>query len=61
LTPALFLGVSGGRRPRHARELAERLRDPGSDVTRELRSLREDGWPRAANLASATAILGSSG
>jgi uncharacterized membrane protein len=57
LALAIVLGAAGGRRPRHARELAERLRDAGGDVTPELRRLLTDRWSRAANLASAIAML----
>jgi uncharacterized membrane protein len=55
---ALVLGAAGGRRPRHARELAERLRDAGDDITPELRRLLTDRWSARANLASAATMLG---
>jgi uncharacterized membrane protein len=58
LAIALILGAAGGRRPRHARELAEQLRDAGDDVTPELRRLLKDRWSALANLASAAALLG---
>jgi uncharacterized membrane protein len=58
LVAALVLGAAGGRRPRQARELAERLRDAGDGVTPELRRLLEDRWSRLANLAAAAAMLG---
>jgi uncharacterized membrane protein len=58
LAIALVLGAAGGRRPRHARELAERLRDGGEDITPELRRLLEDRWSALANLASTAAMLG---
>jgi uncharacterized membrane protein len=58
LVIALALGAAGGRRPRHARELAERLRDAGDDITPELRRLLTDRWSARANLASAATMLG---
>jgi uncharacterized membrane protein len=58
LALALVLGAAGGRRPRHARELAERLRDAGAEVTPELRALLDDRLSTLANLASAVAMLG---
>jgi uncharacterized membrane protein len=58
LVLALVLGAVGGRRPRHARELAERLRDAGGEVTPELRALLDDRLSALANLASAAAMLG---
>jgi uncharacterized membrane protein len=58
LVVALVLGAVGGRRPRHARELAERLRDAGGEVTPELRALLDDRLSALANLASAVAMLG---
>jgi uncharacterized membrane protein len=58
LVIALVLGAAGGRRPRRARELAERLRDAREDVTPELRGLLDDRWSALANLASAAAMLG---
>lgn len=58
LAIALVLGAAGGRRPRQAREQAERLRDAGHDITPELRRLLNDRWSALANLASAIAMLG---
>jgi uncharacterized membrane protein len=58
LVLALVLGALGGRRLRHARELAERLRDAGEEVTPELRALLGDRLSAAANLASTVAMLG---
>lgn len=58
LALALLLGAAGGRRPRQARELAERLRDAGEGVTPELRALLADRRSALANLASAAAMLG---
>jgi uncharacterized membrane protein len=58
LVLALVLGAAGGRRPRHARELAERLRDAGAEITPELRALLDDRLSALANLASAVAMLG---
>jgi uncharacterized membrane protein len=58
LVVALVLGAAGGRRPRLARELAERLRDAGDDVTPQLRRLLADRWSELANLAAGAAMLG---
>lgn len=58
LVVALVLGAAGGRRPRQARELAERLRDAGADVNPELGRLLGDRWSQGVNAASAVAMLG---
>jgi uncharacterized membrane protein len=55
---ALVLGAAGGRRPRRARELAERLRDDDAQPTPELRDLLGDRWSALANVLSAVALLG---
>lgn len=51
---AVLLGALGGRRPRHARELAARLAGEGADESGELRRLLDD---RASALANALAAL----
>jgi uncharacterized membrane protein len=58
LALALVLGAAGGRRPRHARKLAQRLRDADAEITPELRALLDDRLSALANLASAGAMLG---
>jgi uncharacterized membrane protein len=55
---AIVLGAVGGRRPRHARELAERLGAAGEPVTPALRRLLDDRWSALANLVAAAAMLG---
>jgi uncharacterized membrane protein len=47
-----LLGAAGGRRPRLARELAQR----GGQLE-EVRSLLDDAWSRTANYASGAAVL----
>jgi uncharacterized membrane protein len=54
---ALLLGGAGGRRPKQARRLAERLRADGSPATPELRALLDDRLADAANYLSALAVL----
>ena len=49
---AMGLGGAGGRRPRHARELA----GAGGDLA-EIRRLLDDRFSRVANYASAAAVL----
>lgn len=46
------LGAAGGRRPRQARELAERLRAGDSAPSAELRALLDDRTSRLVNAAS---------
>jgi hypothetical protein len=53
----VVLGVLGGRRPRHARELATRLAEDGRAGNPELRALLDDPFSRAANYASAALVL----
>lgn len=53
----VVLGALGGRRPRHARELALRLAEDGRDGSPELRALLDDPLSRAANYASATLVV----
>lgn len=55
---SLLLGGAGGRRLRHARELAERLQASGGEPTRELGELLGDRPSQIANLASAAAMAG---
>lgn len=54
---SLVLGAAGGRRPRQARERAQRLRDEGRAPDEELRALLDDRRSLVANLASAAAML----
>lgn len=54
---SLLLGAMGGRRLRHARELAERLREEGTPATPELHALLDDRASMLANLGSAVAML----
>jgi uncharacterized membrane protein len=54
---ALLLGGFGGRRPKQARRLAERLRAEGSPATPRLRALLDDRLADAANYLSALAVL----
>jgi uncharacterized membrane protein len=54
---AMLLGGFGGRRPRHARELAERLSEQGAPVSGELRALLDDRVSRLANYASLGLVL----
>lgn len=54
---SLLLGGVGGRRPKQARRLAERLRAEGAAVTPELRALLNDRVADAANYLSAAAVL----
>ncbi|MGE5281711.1 MAG: DUF2269 family protein [Chloroflexota bacterium] len=53
----VVLGTLGGRRPRHARELAERLAGEGRESSPELRALLDDPASRLANYASALLVL----
>lgn len=53
----VVLGALGGRRPRHARELAERLAGEGRESNAELRALLDDPLSRAANYAAAALVL----
>jgi len=57
LGATIVLGSAGGRRPKHARRLATRLRDDGSSDTRELRRLIDDRAARAANALAAVLLL----
>ena len=54
---ALLLGGLGGRRPKQARQLAERLRAEGAATSPELRALLNDRVADAANYLSALAVL----
>ncbi|MBB4664761.1 DUF2269 family protein [Conexibacter arvalis] len=54
---SLVLGAAGGRRPRQARELAERLRTDGRPPNDALRALLDDRASLLANAASAIAML----
>jgi uncharacterized membrane protein len=54
---ALALGALGGQRPKQARRLAARLAGEGEPVSAELRALLDDPLSRAANYASAAAVL----
>jgi uncharacterized membrane protein len=54
---ALVLGAIGGRRPKQARRLAERLRAEGAPASPELRALLDDRVSALANYASALAVL----
>lgn len=54
---ALLLGALGGQRPKQARRLATRLASDGEPVSAELRALLDDPLSRAANYASAAAVL----
>ena len=58
LAISFVLGALGGRRPRHARELAERLRDAGEAVTPELVRMLADRWSALANALSGLTMLG---
>ena len=53
---AVVAGAAGGRRPKRARLVAERLAWPGGPPSRELRALLDDRLSRAAN-ASAGLLL----
>ena len=55
---SLLLGGIGGRRPKQARRLAQRLSAEGSPATPELRALLDDRIADAANYLSALAVLG---
>jgi uncharacterized membrane protein len=55
---SLVLGAAGGRTPRQARVLAERLVAAGEPATPELRTLLDAPRARIANAASALAMLG---
>jgi uncharacterized membrane protein len=55
---AVLLGALAGRRPRRARELAERLSREGATATPELRALLDDPASRLANYASAALVVG---
>lgn len=54
---ALALGAVGGRRPRHARTLAEGLAAAGEPASGELRALLEDPRSRLANYASLATVI----
>ena len=54
---SLLLGGIGGRRPKQARQLAERLRAEGAPATPALRALLDDRVADAANYLSALAVL----
>jgi len=54
---AVVLGTLGGRRPRRARELAERLAAEDRESSPELRALLDDRGSRLANYASAALVL----
>jgi uncharacterized membrane protein len=54
---SLVLGAAGGRRPRQARELAERLRADGQPPNDALRALLDDRASLLANVASGVAML----
>jgi uncharacterized membrane protein len=54
---ALVLGGLGGRRPKQARRLAERLSADGSAATPQLRALLDDRVADAANYLSALAVI----
>lgn len=54
---SLLLGGIGGRRPKQARQLAERLRTDGSPATPQLRALLDDRLADVANYLSALAVL----
>jgi len=54
---AVLLGSLAGRRPRQARELAERLAVEGAGASPELRALLDDPASRLANYASAALVL----
>jgi len=54
---AVVLGTLGGRRPRRARELAERLAAESRESGPELRALLDDRGSRLANYASAALVL----
>jgi uncharacterized membrane protein len=51
------LGAAGGRRPRRAREHADRLSAARRPADRELRRLLDDRASQLANLASVVAML----
>jgi uncharacterized membrane protein len=53
----LTLGSLGGQRPKRARRLATELAAQRASVTPELRALLDDRVSRAANCASAVAVL----
>lgn len=53
----VLLGAFAGRRPRQARELAERLARDGETATPELRALLDDRPSLLANYASAALVL----
>lgn len=54
---AVVLGTLGGRRPRHARELATHLAEEGRESNPGLRTMLDDPLSRAANYASAALVL----
>jgi hypothetical protein len=54
---AVLLGSLGGRRPRQAREMAERLAREGASAGPELRALLDDRASRLANYASAALVV----
>jgi len=54
---AVLLGSLAGRRPRQARELAERLAREGAAANPELRALLDDRDSRLANYTSAALVL----
>jgi uncharacterized membrane protein len=52
-----LLGALGGRRPKQARRLAERLDREDGSSTPELRRLLDDPFSRLANYASAALVV----
>lgn len=54
---AVLLGAGAGRRPRQARELAERLRRDGAGASPKLRALLDDPASRLANYGSAALVV----
>jgi uncharacterized membrane protein len=54
---AVLLGSLAGRRPRQARELAERQARDGAAASPELRALLDDPASRLANYASAAIVV----
>ena len=54
---AVLLGALGGRRPRQAREAAERLAREGASAGPELRALLDDPASRLANYAAAILLV----
>lgn len=54
---AMLLGAIGGRRPKQARRLAERLAREGRSETAELRALLDDRVALLMNYASALSVV----